>query len=89
MTSTGTGEEKDWERRERSVGGDKRESDLATLIGFEEPGLGEAIVVASHGHAWLGAILTIVSTLSQQGRLLWRRRSSLSLTQIRNLIRAH
>ena len=42
-------EEKDWERRERSVGGDKRESDLATLIGFEEPGFGEAIVVATHG----------------------------------------
>ena len=46
---TSTREAKDWERRERSVGDDKRESDLATLIGFEEPGLGEAIVVASHG----------------------------------------
>ena len=46
---TSTREAKDWERRERSVGDDKRESDLATLIGFEEPGLGEAIVVATHG----------------------------------------
>ena len=50
MISTSTGEEKDWDLgAERSVGGDKRESDLATLIGFEEPGLGEAIVVATYG----------------------------------------
>ena len=73
------------EDRELSRGSDKSESDLVALIGFEEPTLGEAPVVAAL--SW--AISAIVSTLSQQGRLLWLRRSSLSPTQIRNLIRAH
>ena len=45
-------------------------SDLVSLIGFDDrPGLGEALLVAALG--W--AILAIVSTLSQRGRLLWCR----------------
>ena len=47
-------------------------SDLVALIGFEDrPGLGEALLVAVAALGW--AILAIVSTLSQRGRLLWSR----------------
>ena len=50
----------------------KVSSDLVALIGFDDrPGLGEALVVAVAALGW--AILAIVSTLSQRGRLLWSR----------------
>ena len=54
------------EQGELSLVGDKTESDLVVLIGFEDPGLGEALVVAALG--W--AILAIVSTVSQQAALM-------------------
>ena len=43
------------EHGELSPGGDKTESDLVELIGFEDPpGLGEALVAAALGCGYLG-----------------------------------